>query len=285
MENLNSGKSRSNDSNNQIEDNSFEKFNSKESSTVIFQLKLGKDLPATETAAKYYAGQFHRIKWNQILKMADAICALAANYLMIDESRITLEDIIGFGGSQAKVGRQGVIQENIEIELASNLNNAILHFMQKVTDIRGPGMDGDLLQQESLSQNEVELIDRISKEFLKRNGNSKITIPIEYHYGECKIICNGQFAKKPTVGPAAPIALIIHGNLDAIIKSTRMFVVKKGKERKNIHFDSEKHLLRLSKLLTSEEEFSFHVLEEKMGQGDAVFTLESIGNQDTNTLF
>lgn len=286
MKKTNNVKLESDDSKKQAERNGEEKTNSENDKTEIFQLRLGKELPAREMTARNFSGQFHKIKWDQILEMANTISDLAAQFLSIDKSKIILDDIFGFDENKARVGRQGVVQEKIGIELVSELNVAINHFMQQVTDIRDPKIRADLLKQDPISEDTQMLVKKIASEFLKNNGNLKISIPIEHHFGGEKIVCNGRFAEKPAAKIEDQIPLIVVGNLDSIMKKQRRCVVKIKKGGSvNIQFDFQKHLARLAEILIMEDNFYFHVLEEQDASGDPFLTLERIGDSENPTLF
>lgn len=286
MKKSNSVKPESGDSKKQAEKNGEEKANSEIYKTEIFQLQLGKELPAREMTARNFSGQFHKVKWDQIIQMANVISDLAAQFLSIDKSTIILDDSFGFDENKARVGRQGVVQEKIGIELVSELNVAIKHFMQQVTEIRDPKTRADLLKQDPISADTQILVKKIATEFLINNGNVKILIPIEHHFGGEKIVCSGRYAEKPPAKIQDQTTLIVVGNLNSIMKKQRRCVVKiKDGGSVNIQFDFQKHLARLAEILIMEDNFYFHALEEQDASGGQFLTLERIGDSENPTLF
>lgn len=129
----------------------------------------------------------------------------------------------------------------------------------------------------------------------EKNGNSKITTPIEcYVGGHQKIVCVGHFAPKPIVEGHEPIPMVLVGSLQSIMKPNRKCVIKvsitcantNGRSKNiSLQFDLHEHLPQLSEILQTEDDYEFYVLEEQNAKGKRIFTLQRIGDAVSSTLF
>ena len=225
-----------------------------------------------------------KLRWKDGIKIGRAIAGPVAAILQIDIDKIVYKEIIQDihdGVCQASVAfftdlPQSQIDPHKQIldEAISSFLGYIYLENRKNLDL----FDGNLDQ-----DNFKTIVREHAIDFLKNNGDTKISTPIQVNGFSFQKKCSGRFSDKPIVIPGKQITKTLQGRIISMMCDKTEFVVKQETEdpatisySKNIFFHA------LKKILGEPMIGDFLVHESTDPHGRIFLVLDSIDNVSEN---